>query len=196
MDALQPKGGRNTARYPGFDAVSAADRSGNAAALRDLIASALAGERYLPVSAVAEVRLYAGAEVYPSQEFVDREKEKTDLDRTLSYRTIREGGRDVDWATIHPQKLGNAVRTIDDWHGVDGYGVIPVEAFGWVQGSLEAIRGAGIADFYSMLRKINSISDSLEKGDPSVLPNALYTLAMMVRGGVYGWSAKDGSDGP
>src|SRR5690606_5757852 len=86
-----------------FEAAAAqADRDAVAA----LIAEGLAGKRHVLLRITAFARVGAGQEIFPSQELV-LERGRGDKSKTLY---------EVDGvAAIHSQKIGNAIRTIDDW---------------------------------------------------------------------------------
>lgn len=185
------QGQRGKLSYPGFDLVEAADQNGNALRLSQLWAKALMGGGYLSLEIDARVRLFSGAEVWPSQEFKEKDDSKNGLSRTLSFREILVEGRTVNHATMHSQKLGNALRTIDDWHGSKEYGALSVEAFGWYQTDSKAVRtGSGGRDAYSLLRDLPTLTKSLESNDGASRNDALYVLSVLLRGGVYGMSGK------
>jgi CRISPR-associated protein Csy3 len=145
-------------RYPGLDAVAAAAGEGEATA-RALIAragEALATGPLMRISVSARVRLYPGAEVWPSQEFSTREtKQRGDggeIRRVLSSKPGRAAdGRAIRHATMHSQKIGNAIRTVDEWHGNNEFAAVPIEAFGWVQREAAAIRRPDVNDAYRVV---------------------------------------------
>ncbi len=85
-------------------------------------------------------------------------------------------------AAMHSQKIGNALRTIDNWYPqADEFGPIAVEPYG-------SVTNRGIAyrkpkektDFYSLL------DNWLLKGDEPELEQQHYVMAMLIRGGVFG----------
>jgi CRISPR-associated protein Csy3 len=131
-----------------------------------------------------------GTEVYPSQEFVReemRDKSPHPNKRQLSYEWSRFGERNIRHATLHSQKIGNAIRTIDQWHDhVEEYGTTAVEPFGFVQSRMSAVRApdtdAG-KSFYEIVRDVDSLTARIEKGP--IDDDARYVGAVLVRGGVF-----------
>lgn len=187
--------------YPGPDALVKA--SGGSDAIRGLVArigQALSGGPVVCLSVLMRVRLYPGAEVWPSQEFATAEAVKRpdgrEVSRVLSSKPAVFEKRAIRHATMHSQKIGNALRTIDEWHGDENYHAVPVEAFGWVQRDLTAIRKPGVNDAYTLLRDIAGITERLKAKDPKARDAALYVLAVMIRGGVFPMSAEAPAEAP
>jgi CRISPR-associated protein Csy3 len=192
--------------FPGVAALTAAYQgNGGEAAIKALvadIAKALRGERDLVAFDVSiRVRSYHGAEVWPSQEFVEESQKKRggrEISRVLASRTVALAGTSVRQGVMHSQKLGNAIRTVDEWHDDKGFGAIPVEAFGWVQGELAALRAPAAkqgVDAYRALENVASIASGVAEGDKQARQDALYTLAIIIRGGVWGVSEKEEASG-
>lgn len=153
-----------------FDAGSAA---ANRDALATLIAQGLAGEAHVLLQVTAHVRVGAGQEVFPSQELI-LDRGRGDKSKTLY---------DVAGvAAIHSQKLGNAIRTIDDWYeGAGELGPIAVEPYGSVTTQGKAYRQPKQKkDFYNLLD--NWI---LEDQTPA-LEDQHFVVAVLIRGGVFG----------
>lgn len=177
---------------PSYDEIKAAIVNGASfQALTRKVANGLSGEGPIArFQVVTTVRTYNGAEVWPSQEFVEESRKARDgeeISRVLSSREVTRDGRRFRHATMHSQKIGNALRTIDEWHGNDEYNAVPVEAFGWVQRDLLTIRKpVENKDAYSILMDIERLTDSLRANDVAARSDALYALAMLIRGGVYG----------
>ncbi|MFC4298128.1 type I-F CRISPR-associated protein Csy3 [Castellaniella hirudinis] len=169
-----------------FDALSLSLRhfdAGGAQADRDavaaLIADGLAGKRHVLLQVTAFARLGAGQEVFPSQELV-LERGRGDKSKTLY---------DVDGAAaIHSQKLGNAIRTIDDWYnGADTLGPIAVEPYGSVTTQGTAYRQPKVKpslDFY------NLFDDWVLKDKTPDIEQQHFVMAVLVRGGVFGDAGK------
>ncbi len=147
-----------------------------------------------------------GAEVYPSQEFVDEEKtrggdKKGKKSRTLSGVPIMYDGKSVKQASLHSQKLGNALRCIDDWHPqAADVGAIAVETYGFSQGALKTFRmpkragasGAQGQDFYSLLDDLDGLEKAIDAAGEGALPDdVLYFMAVLVRGGVFSGGKRD-----
>jgi len=188
---------RDRRAFPGLTAIQGACSHGEAKAVVDAIARALRGEALLQAMAVRiDVRLYKGAEVWPSQQFVEKTQTKRDGREISRFLASRDVGGERH-GVMHAQKIGNAIRTIDEWHGEPERGAISVEAFGWVQGDLEAIRtpdrraahGQNV-DVYRALDAIKDIAKALRDDPASARSVASYLLAMTIRGGVFGVSDK------
>src|SRR5690606_19226259 len=102
------------ARVWTFDALQLSLRDFDAGAalgdrdeLAGLVAQGLAGQRHVLLRVTAFVRLGMGQEVFPSQELV-MDRGRGDKSKTLYA---------VDGvAAMHSQKIGNALRTVDDWY--------------------------------------------------------------------------------
>ena len=192
---------RERKRFPGLDAVATACISGADGVpglVRD-ISLALAGSTdLLAIDVAIRVRSYRGAEVWPSQEFVEETQKRRngrEISRVLAARGSRVDGNFVRHGYMHSQKIGNAIRTIDEWHGDATFGAIPVEAFGWVQSELVALRApadenAGL-DAYRSLESVCMTAAALGENKKGAVEQSLYTLAIIVRGGVFGVSEKE-----
>lgn len=190
---------RNRDVFPGIDGLkSALVGQGDVEGLIEEISAALSGARELIAIDVSIcVRSYKGAEVWPSQEFVEDSQKKRngrEISRILASRTAHVGGASIRQGVVHSQKLGNAIRTVDEWHGSTLFGAIPVEAFGWVQRELAAVRApndkeSGV-DAYRALENVALIAEGLKSGDEQARLDGLYALAIIVRGGVWGVSEK------
>lgn len=177
--------GQATQRWS-FDALSLSLRNfeaGSAQADRDavaaLIADGLAGKRHVLLQVTAFARLGAGQEVFPSQELV-LDRGRGDKSKTL-YQVN-------DVAAIHSQKLGNAIRTIDDWYnGADKLGPIAVEPYGSVTTQGTAYRQPKVKpslDFY------NLFDDWVLKDKVPDTEQRHFVMAVLVRGGVFGDAGK------
>ena len=132
----------------------------------------------LRVEAFAKVG--SGQEVFPSQELIlDKSKDKS---KTLY--VIEHSGRRV--AAMHSQKIGNALRTIDDWYeGAEDLGPIPVEPYGSVTTQGKAYRQPkNKMDFYSLL------DGWVLKDKVPGVEQQHFVIATIIRGGVFGDSEK------
>lgn len=141
--------------------------------LAQTIETALTGEKYLLLEVIAFVRMGAGQEVFPSQELIlDKGKDKKS--KYLYHVT--------DVAAMHSQKIGNALRTIDDWYeGAADVGPIAVEPYGSVTSLGKAFRQPKAkADFYSLL------DNWMLRDQVPALSDQHYVVANLIRGGVYG----------
>lgn len=144
--------------------------------LVSLVEAALSGARavlHLAVRAYAEFGY--GQEVYPSQEFA--EDQAKGEGRVLA-RTARN---DIDQAAFHGRKVGNAIRTIDNWYP-NAVKPLPVEPYAPDQTTQTAMRGTKV-DFYSLMLQMPAMTEALNKGEVS--NDALYIAAVFIRGGVF-----------
>ena len=157
------------------------DFAANSPALAELakvIEQGLAGEAHALLEIVAYVRVGDGQEVYPSQELIlDRGDKKGQKSKTLYVVG--------DVASIHSQKIGNALRTIDTWYPADeeneNIGPIAVEPYGSVTSQGKAYRQPKQkTDFYNLLDEWVLKEKSPEAG------NQHYVMATLIRGGVFG----------
>lgn len=142
-------------------------------ALGAVIADGLAGKRHVLLQVTAFVRAGAGQEVFPSQELI-LDKGKGDKSKTLYH---------VDGvAAMHSQKIGNAIRTIDNWYeGASELGPIAVEPYGSVTTQGKAYRQPKQKmDFYNLL------DNWVLKGDAPPLEQQHFVMAVLIRGGVFG----------
>lgn len=119
-----------------------------------------------------------GGEVYPSQELDMSGNGK------ILFRNPTMG--EPHAAGMHAQKIGNALRTIDDWYSNDAnVRKLPVDPYGPDKKSFKAKRRPGSGKtFYELLARIDELIERLEKSDE---PDAdcMFFAAMMVRGGVF-----------
>lgn len=146
----------------------------NVDAIAGVIAESLSGQREFSLFEItATAQLGGGQEVYPSEELVT---EKGDKGRVLySVDNV---------AAMHSQKLGNAIRTIDTWYQDDAPRPIAVEVYGSVTNLGIAYRKPTAKnDFYSLF-------DAFGQGLEIDEDQRHYVMAMLVRGGVFGLSAK------
>lgn len=154
-----------------FGASGAAETAWNE--LAALIESGLNGTRHVLLEITAYARVGAGQEVFPSQELI-LDRGRGDKSKTLYH---------VDHiAGIHSQKLGNAIRTIDNWYPDAGeLGPIAVEPYGSVTTQGKAYRQPKAkADFYTLLDNWVLKGKVPDEGDQH------YVMAVLVRGGVFG----------
>ncbi|GAA6135351.1 type I-F CRISPR-associated protein Csy3 [Oceaniserpentilla sp. 4NH20-0058] len=121
-------------------------------------------EEYVLLEVDAYVRLGAGQHVFPSQEMNMNDKKKTLFKLN-------------DCAALHSVKIGNAVRTIDNWYK-DAQFPIAVEPFGSVTQRGEAYRKSKIDLYTLMLDWVNE--KQVDDGQKC------YVLANLIRGGVFG----------
>ncbi|QNN56916.1 type I-F CRISPR-associated protein Csy3 [Diaphorobacter ruginosibacter] len=148
-------------------------------ALGALIADGLAGRTdpatnrpvHVLLQVTAFVRMGMGQEVFPSQELI--------LERGDKSKTLYQ----VDGvASIHSQKIGNAIRTIDTWYeNAQKLGPIAVEPYGSVTTQGKAYRQPKQKlDFYTLL------DDWLLKDKVPAIEQQHFVMAVLIRGGVFG----------
>lgn len=187
--------------FPGVAALAAACAPGSLTVeiLIARIAGALSGAQGLfAINVSLRSASYKGAEVWPSQEFVEKTqtlRNRREISRILAHRTVKVDNAAVWQGVMHSQKIGNAIRTVDEWHGDVNFGAIPVEAFGWVQSELAATRapakdGSGL-DAYRSLESVAKTAAGLLEDAVGARELGLYTLALIIRGGVFGVSEKE-----
>lgn len=142
-------------------------------ALSQIIAQGLAGQRHTSLRITAYVRVGAGQEVFPSQELI-LDRGKGDKSKTL-YQVAQV-------AAMHSQKLGNAIRTIDNWYpGSSALGPIAVEPYGSVTTQGKAYRQPKEKlDFYTLL------DNWLLKDNVPEVEQQHFVMAVLIRGGVFG----------
>ncbi|MEI3773997.1 type I-F CRISPR-associated protein Csy3 [Pectobacterium brasiliense] len=148
--------------------------TGDLAALAQAIEQGLAGDTSVLFTVEAYVQLGNGQEVFPSQELVLDEKARNGKSKIL-YQVN-------DVAAIHSQKIGNALRTVDDWYpAADEAGPIAVEPYGSVTSRGKAYRQPrDKMDFYTLL------DNWVIKGDVPAPEQQHYVIATLIRGGVFG----------
>jgi len=146
--------------------------------LTNLIAEGLSNARHVLLHVTAFVRIGAGQEVFPSQELI-LDKAKNAKSKTL-YQVNGIAG-------MHSQKIGNAIRTIDNWYeGAEENGPIPVEPYGSVTTQGKAYRKpTEKVDFYSLLDNW-ILKDKVPQAEQQH-----FVMAIMIRGGVFGDAGKD-----
>ena len=136
------------------------------------------GELFSFIEVEAFTKLGNGQTVYPSQEMLMEKSDKGGKSKTL-YQ-LNEGDPDKSIAAMHSQKIGNALRTIDDWHSeADEAGAIAVEPYGSVTNRGEAYRPKSKGAFYTLL------DNWILKGKTPAEDEQHYIMAVFIRGGVF-----------
>lgn len=143
------------------------------------IAKALSGNSdYLLLEIDAFALVGKAQEIYPSEELV-LDKGKGDKSKILyAVKNI---------ASMHSQKIGNAIRTIDTWYpDFDEQNlVIAIEPYGAVTNLGKAYRHPQKkVDFFTLFDKY-ALGGELSETEQH------YVMAVLVRGGVFGQSAKE-----
>ena len=147
------------------------------AKLSQLITKGFNGDENVLLRVDAFVQLGNGQRVWPSQEMV-LNSPKGEKSRHL----FELNGQ----AAMHCEKIGNALRTIDDWYA-NANGPIAIEAYGTVTQRGVAYRPHR-NDFKTLL-----LAWLNESGEASqqLTDNKHFVTAMLIRGGVYGESSSD-----
>jgi CRISPR-associated protein Csy3 len=138
-------------------------------------------------SVVWAATMQAGQEVFPSQEYVREEAAKSDTaSRVYAKLPALHGGRVVEQASMHSQKIGAALRHIDVWYGDPPCRAIAVNPYGGVQETGEVLRNTeSKRSFYDLRRKPDALFAALERKEQ--IPHDLhFIMANLVRGGVFG----------
>ena len=135
--------------------------------LAEVIAAGLSGESSAFMKIDAYVKMGAGQRVWPSQE-MRMNIPKGEKSRYLFHLN--------ECAAMHSQKIGNALRTIDDWYS-DNTTPIAVEPYGSVTHQGQAFR-ASRNDFKTLIRKWIDGNDIGENEKHLV-------MAVLIRGGVF-----------
>ncbi len=139
--------------------------------LAGLIKAALSGEKSTLLTINAYVQLGSGQRVWPSQEMVLNTAKGEKSRHLFSLNGC---------AAMHSEKIGNALRTIDDWYPdfKKTQQPIAIEAYGSVTQRGVAYRSSR-NDFKTLLLKWLNDKE-LSTDDKS------FVVAMIIRGGVFG----------
>lgn len=154
--------------------------SAEVAAFAEKLAKALAGDTApMRIGVKITATMMPGCEVFPSQGFA----ENNDSGKLLA--KDRFGN-----ALMHPQKIGAALRCIDDWYP-DADRVITAEPYGFDQSTLVCYRLKNGDDrkvgnnFYQLLfRADTDLLAPLQQKGP-VPADVHYFMAVLARGGVF-----------
>lgn len=138
------------------------------AALSKLIKAGLAGAENTILTINAYVKLGEGQRVWPSQEMVLNAPKGEKSRHLFSLNGV---------AAMHCEKIGNALRTIDNWYP-DATAPIAIEAYGSVTQRGVAYRSSK-NDFKTLL--LNWLN-----GKEVSEPDKHFVVAMVIRGGVFG----------
>jgi CRISPR-associated protein Csy3 len=175
------------------DELTAALKSGDRATLNRFIDSIAHGLTEAPFSfdVAWSGEMEPGQEIFPSQEYVRDTKKDDQLSRVYAKLPVFFGGREVQQASMHSQKIGAALRHIDIWHGSDSYGPIAVNPYGGVQETADVLR-SGKNSFYDIRKKADDVLVPLRAAQSAnEIPGSIhFMMANLVRGGVFGSSTK------
>lgn len=147
-------------------------------ALEKVISAGLNGDEntFSFIEVDAYVKLGNGQHVFPSQEMNMGEKKK------VLFRLPVDGER-KECAAIHNVKIGNAIRTIDNWYNDAEY-PIAVEPYGSVTQMGQAYRkNEKEGDLYSLM--INWLNEKKVTAEEKQ-----FVVGNLIRGGVFGKKAE------
>lgn len=144
--------------------------------LASMISKALSGKLFLSLYVTAEADIGFAHQAFPSEEMnLDDDKKGKELFQIDGI------------AAFHSVKIGNAIRTIDNWYPSDNESPTPIsiEPFGSVTNLGTAFRQpTNNSDFYTLF-------DAWVKDDVvPTIDNQHFVIAMLMRGGVFGESSK------
>lgn len=159
------------------DFPSSNEMSSELSKLASFVQKGLTGESYSFIKIDAFIKLGQGQAVYPSQEMVMKGESGAKSKYLYQLNGV---------AAMHSQKIGNALRTIDTWHSeAETVGPIAIEPYGSVTNRGKAYRPIKNNDFYTLL------DNWILKDKEPELKQQHYVMAILVRGGVFGASAKE-----
>ena len=142
-------------------------------------------------------KMEPGQELFPSQEYLREEKEKSikykDVSRVLAKLPGFADGRKIGQASMHSQKIGAALRHIDIWHDSSSDGAIAVNPYGGVQETGAVLRKPKEkTNFYEIRKNASRLVEAVESArDAEGLSGDVhFFMANLVRGGVFGSGSK------
>ena len=157
------------------------------------IAKGLRAERTaLSVAWLASMQ--EGQEIFPSQEYLQAEKKDKAPSRVYAKLPQYRDWREVNQASMHSQKIGAALRHIDNWHEADDR-VIAINPYGGVQETGDVLRKKeSKKDFYALRGNADELFSAIEAArNAEAIPGDVhFVIANLVRGGVFG--QKGGAD--
>ncbi|PCH95473.1 MAG: type I-F CRISPR-associated protein Csy3 [Gammaproteobacteria bacterium] len=142
--------------------------------LAQLIKSGFENDKAVLITINAYAKLGEGQRVWPSQEMILNSAKGEKSRHLFSLNGV---------AAMHCEKIGNALRTIDDWYPkfIETQTPIAIEAYGSVTQRGVAYRSTR-NDFKTLLLKwLNS-----EDGNGITEDDKHFVVAMLIRGGVFG----------
>lgn len=132
--------------------------------LTQAIKTGLSSDTFVLITVNAFVKLGQGQHVFPSQEMNMGEKRK------VLFKINNQ-------AAVHNVKIGNALRTVDNWYVEDAKFPIAAEPYGAVTQRGQAYRKSKIDLYTLMLEWVNDKSINEEQ--------QAYVVANLIRGGVF-----------
>ena len=147
---------------------------------------------HIRFNVTGSVHLCEGVEVYPSQAYPTKKPEKVNgQDYGRLYKTITDD-RGNRQGILTSQKVNNAIRTIDKWHGGDK--TLPVDPFG-PDRQYQVNRRVKDNSFFSLIENnIITWTEQLEQGKSfdqiDDAGDIHFSVACLIRGGVYNGKGK------
>lgn len=138
-------------------------------------------DQYLLIKVEAYALVGKAQEVYPSEELVLDKNDSKDKKSKILYSVNNV-------AAMHSQKIGNALRTIDTWYPefIEHKMPIAIEPYGAVTNLGRAFRTPKDKnDFFTLFDKY-ATGGEMENDEQKH-----YVIAVLIRGGVFGKSAKE-----
>ncbi|BBH52672.1 type I-F CRISPR-associated protein Csy3 [Fluviispira sanaruensis] len=166
--------------------------------LLDKFTSALAGKSVLRLKIDGEFVKNELEEVWPSQEFAEKEMSSSDKPKKTKYLYSIPTEDSPRHAALHSQKVGNALRTIDDWWSSESEDVYPiaVEPLGYISSQQRTVRSDSKNDLYSQLKQLEKLQAEVEnaKGVLDIGSHIHHVMSCLIRGGVFGMKEDDKKD--
>ena len=157
-----------------FSLKSTTSNNSSVQRLTQLIKAGLSDDKNILLSIKAYVKLGEGQRIWPSQEMVLNSVKGEKSRHLFSLNGV---------AAMHCEKIGNALRTIDDWYPdyADKQTPIAIEAYGSVTQRGVAYRKSR-NDFKTLLLNWLNADDSQAVSSE----DKHFVVAMLIRGGVFG----------
>jgi CRISPR-associated protein Csy3 len=182
-----------------FDALSIplnkfGDYSTDEKKVANVLAAGMRGDRHanLEIRAFLKFGIKGSVELFPSQAYIEKKSSgyarvlyKIDGVRPLDEESKHAGHEVLGQAGLRDQKISNRLRTIDTWckdYELIGK-AIPVEPNGANLDLMQFFRKDRKDSAFAMLSRLNEL-------DPNS-PDGMFTIAIMMRGGVLGESDRN-----
>jgi CRISPR-associated protein Csy3 len=184
------------AALPEFESAMISGDAGALSALLKGVAFGLSNpdQKAYGVRVSWDARMEPGQEIFPSQEYMRDEKKDDQLSRVYAKLPTFFGGRTLNQASMHSQKIGAALRHIDIWHESEEHPYpIAVNPYGGVQETSMVLRDTkSKRSFYDLRARAHDLISAVEAaGSPDrISGDAHFVMANLVRGGVFGSSSK------
>ena len=132
-----------------------------------------------------------GQEIFPSQEYLRTDEMRKDApSRVYAKMPRHHGGRLIQQASMHSQKIGAALRHIDDWYDHGDKLPIAVNPYAGVQETGEVLRPKSKdgRNFYKLRNNAEDLFASIKaaQGAEDLSGDVHFVIANLVRGGVFG----------